>query len=75
MWDLGLSEASMEDPVALRKVIQYFDEYFDLVLIAERFDESLVLMRDLLCWNLEDITYLKVMNCEIITKSKSRGRC
>ena len=29
------------------------------MLLAERFDESLVLLADLLCWSLEDLRYLK----------------
>ena len=33
---------------------------FGLVMIAEQFDESLVLMKDLLCWEFEDITSLKL---------------
>ena len=35
------------------------DAQFDLVLILERFDESLVLLQDLMCWPTEDIVYLK----------------
>ncbi|XP_044146797.1 galactose-3-O-sulfotransferase 4-like [Bufo gargarizans] len=31
------------------------DAIFDLVLIAEYFDESLVLLKDALCWNLDDV--------------------
>ncbi|KAK6169455.1 hypothetical protein SNE40_020509 [Patella caerulea] len=33
---------------------------FSLVLIMEYFDESLVLMRRLFCWELQDIIYLKL---------------
>lgn len=32
---------------------------FSLVMIAEYFDESLVLLRHLLSWNLEDVLYIK----------------
>ena len=35
------------------------DAQFDLVMILERFDESLVLLQDLMCWPTEDIVYLK----------------
>lgn len=34
------------------------DKEFKLILIMERMDESLVLMKRLLCWNLEDIIYI-----------------
>lgn len=32
---------------------------FDLVMITERFDESLVLLKHLLCWTTEDVAYVK----------------
>ena len=35
------------------------DSQFDLVLILERFDESLVVLQDLICWPTEDLVYLK----------------
>ena len=35
------------------------DEHFDLVLISERMDESMVLVADTLCLTLEDVTSLK----------------
>ncbi|KAM3590468.1 uncharacterized protein V6R79_010348 [Siganus canaliculatus] len=36
------------------------DKVFSLVMIAEYFDESLVLLRHLLSWDLEDILYFKL---------------
>ena len=33
---------------------------FDLVLILERLDESLVLLADKLCWSLQDVATLKI---------------
>ena len=38
---------------------RHADEHFDLVMISERMDESLVLMADTLCVPLEDVTSLK----------------
>ena len=35
------------------------DDNFDLVMISERMDESMVLMADALCVPLEDVTSLK----------------
>lgn len=60
LWDLGIDPAITSDFKALQKIINAFDDEFDLVMIAERFDESLILMKDLLCWNMEDILYIKV---------------
>ena len=52
----------MEDNSELRERIMFYESEFDLVLLAERFDESLVVMKELLCWDLQDIMYLKVSN-------------
>ncbi|XP_069972077.1 galactose-3-O-sulfotransferase 3 [Penaeus vannamei] len=38
---------------------RWLNETFDLVMVAERFDESLVLLKHLMCWNTEDVVYLK----------------
>ena len=60
----------MESKESLRKIIEFYEKEFDLVLLAERFDESLIVMKNLLCWDLEDITYLKV-----IISYRSRQYC
>lgn len=38
---------------------RWLNETFNLVMVAERFDESLVLLKHLMCWNTEDVVYLK----------------
>ena len=35
------------------------DQHFDLVMLSERMDESMVLMADALCLPLEEVTSLK----------------
>ena len=35
------------------------DAQFDLVMILERFEESLILLQELMCWPTEDLVYLK----------------
>ena len=53
----GLPRA-VSDPAAGDALIRLVDEKFDLVLIMEHIDESLVLMKRRLCWTLKDILYL-----------------
>lgn len=36
------------------------DDQFELVLVAERMEESLVLLADYLCWELRDVIVLHV---------------
>ena len=49
-----------ENENALKKQIQIYQEEFDVVLITERFHESLIIMKEELCWDIHDITFLKV---------------
>ena len=42
---------------AVRTYIQNLDENFMLIMIADYFYESLVLLRRLMCWSLEDILF------------------
>ena len=39
---------------------KYIEEEFDLVMIADYFDESLILLKWLLCWEIKDILYVKL---------------
>lgn len=41
----------------LDSFIDILDNWYDLVLIAEHFDESLILLKDLMCWTLDDVVY------------------
>ena len=62
LWDLGMEVGKMQDKKSLREKIEFYEKEFDLVLIAERFDESLIVLKDELCWDFEDVMYLKVRN-------------
>ena len=39
--------------IFFRSKIEEMDSTFQLVLVAESFDESLLLLRELLCWDYE----------------------
>ena len=59
LFDLGLSFKYYQNLTAVNEYIQFLDKEFDLVMIMDYFDESLVLMKRLLCWEMDDILYLK----------------
>ncbi|XP_077496229.1 galactose-3-O-sulfotransferase 3-like [Amblyomma americanum] len=44
---------------AVSRFVESVDRGFHLVMIAERFTESLVLLRQLLCWDLDDVVVFK----------------
>lgn len=47
-FDFGLPDPV--DPKKIPEILQNLEKIFPLVLLAENFDESLVLLRDRLCW-------------------------
>ncbi|XP_014663917.1 PREDICTED: galactose-3-O-sulfotransferase 3-like [Priapulus caudatus] len=55
--DLGLPARHRRNETEIAEFLRRTDEDFDLVLIREYFDESLVLLRRLLCWPLRSIVY------------------
>uniref|UniRef100_T1JML9 Sulfotransferase domain-containing protein n=1 Tax=Strigamia maritima TaxID=126957 RepID=T1JML9_STRMM len=58
-FDLGLSTLDFNSSDAVRRFIRRLNRRFDFVMIAEKFDESLILLKDLLCWDIEDVIYFR----------------
>lgn len=59
MLDLGFSKAKFSNPENVSNYIERVAREFDLVLLTEYFDESLILLRKMMCWSYDDILYLK----------------
>lgn len=60
LFDLGLPATELFDEDAAQAKIDEIDESFHLVMIAEKFAESMVLLANLLCWPLHMVTSLKI---------------
>ncbi|XP_071503657.1 galactosylceramide sulfotransferase-like [Diadema antillarum] len=60
LYDLGLPNEQKEDQKAVDKKIRQIAQEFDLVMMTEYFAESLILLKDLMCWDFEDIAYFKI---------------
>ncbi|XP_039265646.1 galactose-3-O-sulfotransferase 2-like [Styela clava] len=58
-FDLGFDNLS-ENDTYINEAIDEIEKTFDIVLISEFFDISLLLLRDLLCWDMKDIIYLSM---------------
>uniref|UniRef100_H3ALZ5 Galactose-3-O-sulfotransferase 3 n=1 Tax=Latimeria chalumnae TaxID=7897 RepID=H3ALZ5_LATCH len=56
----GDKDHNPEDEEYVSSFIKEMEDIFSLVMIAEYFDESLVLLKHLLSWDLEDILYIKL---------------
>ena len=70
MWDFGLNPVHFDNDTSIKAKIAEIDSTFDLVLITEKFGESMVLLKDLLCWDYADVTNLKLNAHDDATKSK-----
>ncbi len=57
-YDLGLSPSLFHDEQAVNQLITRLEKELHLVLITERMEESLILLRHLLCLSIEDVTSL-----------------
>ncbi|XP_051907592.1 galactosylceramide sulfotransferase isoform X2 [Hippocampus zosterae] len=60
LFDLGSDNNLDADHPDVTEAIQSLSQRFHLVLIAEYFDESLILLKETLCWSMEDILYFKL---------------
>ncbi|XP_050712621.1 galactose-3-O-sulfotransferase 4-like [Eriocheir sinensis] len=59
-WDLGMSEEQINNLTAAREMVARAEDQFGLVLVAERMEESLVLLVEYLCWELSDVLVLRL---------------
>ncbi|KAH0515723.1 Galactosylceramide sulfotransferase [Microtus ochrogaster] len=59
-FDLGYDSGLDPGSPRVQEHIMEVERRFHLVLLQEYFDESLVLLRELLCWDLEDVLYFKL---------------
>lgn len=61
LYDLGLEAKDMINDALVQQHINRIAERFQLVMILEYIDESLVLMKRKLCWNLHDVAYFQFL--------------
>ncbi|XP_054713521.1 galactosylceramide sulfotransferase-like [Uloborus diversus] len=55
LFDLGFDEKLFGNSSAVHEYVTFLDSVFDLVMVQERMDESLILLRDILCWTTDDV--------------------
>ncbi|XP_070541683.1 galactosylceramide sulfotransferase-like [Ptychodera flava] len=58
IFDFGLKAKDFDNDTRVGQIIDAAAKEFDLVMISEYFDESLLLLRRLLCWKFDDILYI-----------------
>ncbi|XP_033095833.1 galactose-3-O-sulfotransferase 3-like, partial [Anneissia japonica] len=55
---LGLPSSAFLDESLIRYKFKQLEVQFDLVMINEYFDESLILLKNIFCWQFDDMLYL-----------------
>lgn len=61
MWfDLGYDNNREYTEHYAQSIIREIEQNFHLMLIADYFDESMILLKNTLCWNLDDVIYFKL---------------
>jgi galactosylceramide sulfotransferase len=58
-FDIGYDVNRAEEQPYVQQAISEMDNHFTLILLTDFFDESLILMKHLLCWGWDDIVYIK----------------
>ena len=58
IFDLGLDTISNLTVEAVKRTISNVDKRFGVVLLLERLDESLIVMRDYFDWSTDDVVYI-----------------
>ena len=66
LWDLGLHTEDMENQEKVDAKIKELDSQFDFVILAEFFDEGLVILAKLLCWDLENVRQRTIFSLMLI---------
>ncbi|XP_001374324.2 galactose-3-O-sulfotransferase 2-like isoform X1 [Monodelphis domestica] len=54
-FDFGFNHNGKVSPQHIQLLARIIENQFDLVLIAEYFDESMILLKEALCWSLDDV--------------------
>ncbi|XP_009883701.1 PREDICTED: galactose-3-O-sulfotransferase 2 [Charadrius vociferus] len=61
MWfDFGYDNNAEDDTNYIQVVLKEIEQNFHLILIADYFDESMILLKHTLCWDLDDVIYFKL---------------
>lgn len=58
-FDMGYDNLNNDDQY-INNAITELQSQFQLVLLSDYFEESMLLLKDLLCWNMNDIASLKI---------------
>lgn len=59
-FDFGYDNNAEDSEKYIQAVVNEIEQNFHLILIADYFDESMILLKHALCWDLDDVVYFKL---------------
>ncbi|XP_050977461.1 galactosylceramide sulfotransferase [Labeo rohita] len=59
-FDFGFENNLEKDDPRVKEGIEYIEKQFQLVLLSDHFEESLILLKDALCWTMDDLVFFKL---------------
>ncbi|CAB1440911.1 unnamed protein product [Pleuronectes platessa] len=69
-FDFGQDNTLDADDPRVEQSIRLIDKRFHLVMLMEHFEESLILIKDILCWEMSDLLFFKLNSRKETTVSK-----
>ena len=69
LFDFGMNPEDYGNKIKLQNLISEIDQTFDLIMIVEDFNKSMVLLKNGLSWNYEDLLSVKLNVHNEMTKS------
>jgi len=58
LFDMGFDLNATSPVNQVRRAVDAMDKLFDVVLVAEKMDESLILLKEHLCWEYNDVVFI-----------------
>ncbi|XP_065564357.1 galactosylceramide sulfotransferase-like isoform X1 [Artemia franciscana] len=59
LFDLGFPIEDFDNEEKVKKFVEEVEQNFDLVMVTDKMEESIVLLKHLLCWDYRDLVFLK----------------
>ncbi|GIY18349.1 galactose-3-O-sulfotransferase 2 [Caerostris extrusa] len=60
LFDFGVHPAFFNNRAMIIRAIENIERNFDFIMVAEYFDESIILLKHILCWELDDVISLTI---------------
>ncbi|XP_019628592.1 PREDICTED: galactosylceramide sulfotransferase-like [Branchiostoma belcheri] len=59
-YDLGYNNRDLTSQQTIKSIIEQLDRIFSVVLVSDYFEESIILLKHALCWDIDDVTFFKL---------------